>query len=147
MFSTNVSAFETYLDYTPDAADIQQDLYFNTEIPINGEDFMYYTEDTDEGTFIMLPLREVLNDYADIYYETNGVITVICGTLDATFTVGDRQYVINGEKAMLDASPKIVDGITYVPATFFSNVFGFWLDETREGVIDLFMPSDIIDNI
>lgn len=152
-FATVIAFSQLYINCLAQSGitDYSGERFEDADIPLVQEGINYFIrplEDNDDSYIVMLPLSAVLYEYADVSWdEGQGRVNVTCGTLDVSMEIGNTSYIINGERARLEAAPEIINQSVYVPYTFFEKTFGFWMTDSGDGVIDLFIPSFIIENI
>ena len=95
----------------------------------------------------MIPLRQAAEalGYIVEWNEYDRVIRVINGGFEARIEVGQNIYSLVGrvDPVELEAPPLLVDGVTHVPVSFFSEIMGasHSADEDRTVTISIYVNS------
>ncbi len=105
------------------------------EVPIPFDSLQKYTLDDDDyyinGTYqiMMIPLRQTLENlnYEVIYKDNNSPIKIIKDDKEFGFMLNQNKYFKkNGKTTSLELKPEIINDITYVPISFFSDVLNIY---------------------
>ncbi|RYD02971.1 hypothetical protein N752_22555 [Desulforamulus aquiferis] len=93
------------------------------------------------------PLAEAMQ--VNVAYQSSTQTILAQGANNTvTLIVGEQGANVNGEKILLDVAPQIINGRTFIPLRFFSEVFGCqvqWISETR--LIKITLPSQEMEVI
>lgn len=100
---------------------------------------IYFTK--SEYNVKMLPLRTSLQDFGYDFTWSGSQLSVIVlkdDTEVASMIIGDSKYLrANGTAKYLEFAPELMDGVTYVPISFFTDILGMIVDNNSNNDIVL----------
>ncbi|MFT9369215.1 copper amine oxidase N-terminal domain-containing protein [Paenibacillus sp. ALE3] len=93
---------------------------------MNGNKLSFSSEPLIYQNTNLVPLREIAEGLgATLNYDNNsGTIGVTKGNSKMTLTVGSKIVFYNGSSETVSAAPKVIKGVTYVPAQVFARGLG-----------------------
>lgn len=93
----------------------------------------YYTKGTYQ--IMMVPLRTLLEGlgYDISYTSTDEPINISKNDDFFAITIDDKTYANNGKSTTLEVSPELIDGSTYVPITFVTDVMNIDYKANSDG--------------
>jgi hypothetical protein len=93
-------------------------------IVINGNTLSLEPPPRFEGGLLFVPLRRTIEALGLAFERSGNRIATQIGSKTVTLTMGSRVVQIDTSRLMLDAPPKEVGGVLYVPLRFFTDVLG-----------------------
>ncbi|KOP68305.1 copper amine oxidase [Bacillus sp. FJAT-18019] len=102
-----------------------------------------------ENERILIPLRAVSESFDSevTWNQAKKSITIIRGKRELVLHVNSRTALLNNATLSLDVPAKIDNGITYIPARFFAEIFGgtaLWSEQERKATITIGLEQVII---
>ncbi|WP_043890983.1 copper amine oxidase N-terminal domain-containing protein [Paenibacillus sp. Aloe-11] len=93
---------------------------------VNGNKLNFSSEPLIYQNTNLVPLREIAEGLGAIltYDNDNGTIGVTKGKSKMTLTIGSKIVFYNGSSETVSAAPKVIKGVTYVPAQVFARGLG-----------------------
>ncbi|CCC84428.1 serine protease inhibitor [Paenibacillus polymyxa M1] len=93
---------------------------------VNGNKLSVSSEPLIYQNTNLVPLREIAEGLgATLNYDNNsGTIGVTKGNSKMTLTIGSKIVFYNGSSETVSAAPKVIKGVTYVPAQVFARGLG-----------------------
>jgi hypothetical protein len=93
---------------------------------VNGQKLSFASEPVIFQNTNLVPLREISEGLgATISYDKDsGTIGVTKGNRKMTLTIGSKTVYYNGSSETASAAPKVIKGVTYVPAQVFARGLG-----------------------
>jgi spore germination protein YaaH len=74
----------------------------------------------------LVPLRAISENFGcDVAWQPDGRITVTRGGLLIELKIGSRAGTMNGAGLLLQAAPRYINNLTYLPLRFFAEAFGY----------------------
>ena len=76
----------------------------------------YYNELSD---------KFIVKSFIEMTTKNTEDITSASKTVQTSFVIGEKTFVVNGEKITMDTTAYIKDGLTFVPVRYLAQAFGF----------------------
>ncbi|WP_235440344.1 copper amine oxidase N-terminal domain-containing protein [Paenibacillus sp. DMB20] len=93
---------------------------------VNEQKITFSSEPVIYQNINLVPLREIAKGLgATVTYDkSSGTVGVKKGVRELTLTLGSKTVYYNGSTETTSAAPKIINGVTYVPAQVFAKGLG-----------------------
>ena len=69
--------------------------------------------------------KYIVEDFIQMTTKNTEDITSASKAVETSFVIGEKSFVVNGEKVTMDAAAYIKDGLTFVPVRYLAQAFGF----------------------
>lgn len=94
---------------------------------LNGSRKIYNPAPIMKNDRVMVPVRSMCEDLGAIvnWYGDSYTVEVISKDNVITFDIGGKRVFVNGRLVRLDAPAELLNGVTFVPARFVSEVLGY----------------------
>ncbi len=93
-------------------------------IVINGDTLSLDPPPQFEGSVLFVPLRRTIEALGLAFVHTGNHFSTQIGAKTVTLTAGSRVLQIDDGRLMLEAAPKEIKDVLYVPLRFFTDVLG-----------------------